>query len=182
VTGNSNAAPWQVIDKRNIYHSDWVGLEHWSVQLPDGSLIADHHVVIYPKSAVGVVACDHAGRFLLIDHYRFITDTRGWEIPAGRVEADETVAAAAARELLEETGHRAGVWSTLGLYHPSNGSSNQIFHVLVANQLESVADITDTNEVMACRWFDLDEVRGMIRRNEMQDGLSMTALLWAMLV
>jgi 8-oxo-dGTP pyrophosphatase MutT (NUDIX family) len=181
VSGNNVAAPWQVIGKRNIYHSDWVGLEHWSVRLPDGKIIADHHVVIYPKSAVGVVARDDAGRLLLIDHYRFITDTRGWEIPAGQVEAGETVAVAAARELLEETGHRAGEWSTLGQYHPSNGSSNQIFHVLLATKLERVANVADTNEVMACQWFDPDDVRAMIRKNEMRDGFSMTALLWAML-
>jgi 8-oxo-dGTP pyrophosphatase MutT (NUDIX family)/predicted phosphodiesterase len=131
--------PWQVLDRRVIYHSAWVGLEHWTVRLPDGGLIPDHHVVIYPRPAVGIVPRDAAGRFLLIDHYRFITGTRGWEIPAGQVETPESVEAAAARELLEETGHGAGRWTRLGDYHPSNGSSNQRFYVMLAEDLTQVA-------------------------------------------
>ena len=36
--------------------------------------------------------------------HRFITDSWGWEIPAGGVDAGETPEDAAAREVLEETG------------------------------------------------------------------------------
>jgi 8-oxo-dGTP pyrophosphatase MutT (NUDIX family) len=173
--------PWQVLDRRVIYHSAWVGLEHWTVRLPDGGLIPDHHVVIYPRPAVGIVPRDAAGRFLLIDHYRFITGTRGWEIPAGQVETPESVEAAAARELLEETGHGAGRWTRLGDYHPSNGSSNQRFYVMLAEDLTQVAPVSDTNEVLAWRWFEEQDVRRMVRRNEIPDGFSLTALCWALL-
>ena len=182
MTGNNGAAPWRVLDKRVIYHSEWVGLEHWSVRLPDGKIIPDHHVVVYPHAAVGVVARDDAGRFLLIDHYRFITGTRGWEIPAGQVDSGESVAAAAARELLEETGCRADHWRPFGLYHPSNGSSNQTFHLWSAEGLRQVTDVTDANETLACRWFTVDEVRAMLRRNEIQDGFSITGLAWALAI
>jgi len=172
---------WQVLGKRVIYHSPWVGLEQWSVRLPDGTVIPDHHVVVYPRQAVGIVPRDSAGRLLLIDHYRFITGSRGWEIPAGQVEENETVAEAASRELLEETGHRADRWKTLGFYHPSNGSSNQQFHVMVAEELHRVTEVADTNETIGCRWFAADEARGMLARNEIRDGFSITALLWALL-
>src|SRR5512136_3044185 len=94
--------PWQVLGKRVIYHSPWVGLEQWAVRLPDGSLIPEHHVVVYPRPAVGVIPRNTAGSILLVEHYRFITDTQGWEVPAGGVDEGETVAEAGARELLEE--------------------------------------------------------------------------------
>src|SRR5574341_226344 len=162
-TGNSaSLPPWRVLNKRVIYHSQWVGLEQWAVRLPDGRLIPDHHVVVYPRPAVGIVPRDSSGRFLLIDHYRFITDSRGWEIPAGRIEEGETVEAAARRELLEETGHRADRWATLGHYHPSNGSSNQRFVVMVAEELQRVAGVSDTNESLGWRWFNAGEVRAML--------------------
>ena len=41
---------------------------------------------------------------LLLWRHRFITDTWGWEIPAGRVEAGEALEDAARREAIEETG------------------------------------------------------------------------------
>ena len=178
---DGNNIPWQLLSKQVIYHSRWVGLEQWAVRLPDGQLIPEHHVVVYPRPAVGIVPRDDRGRFLLIDHYRFITGTRGWEIPAGRVEENESISAAAARELLEETGHRAEGWRMLGRYHPTNGSSNQEFHVMIAEGLRRIAEVSDTNETLDWRWFEIEAVSAMLRRNEIRDGFSITALLWALM-
>jgi len=115
----------------------------------------------------------------MIDHYRVITDRRAWELPAGRVDAGESVDEAAKRELLEETGYAAAAWSTLGEYHPSNGSSNQVFHLKIARQLTRRSEATDRNETMALCWFSGPEIRELVRRNEIYDGLSLTGLCWA---
>lgn len=171
--------PWTVLDRRTIYQSEWVGLQHVDVRLPDGNVIHNLHLVTYPFQAAAVVPIGDDGRILLIDHYRFQTDTRGWEIPAGKIDAGETPAQAAERELLEETGHRADALNYLGRYHPSNGSSDQVFHVFVARGVTRVGDIEDTNEVIAVRWFASADVRALIQRNEILDGLSLTGLSWA---
>ncbi|HLF26763.1 MAG TPA: NUDIX hydrolase [Anaerolineae bacterium] len=174
----SDAPPWQVLAKRTIYSSEWINLAQWSVRLPDGSLIPDHHVLDYPSAAVAVIPIGPADRILMIDHYRFITDTRGWEVPSGRIDAGESMEQAAARELLEETGYTASAWRALGKYHPSNGSSNQVFYVVVARGLLRRSDPLDANETLGLRWFSREEVRGLIVRNEIPDGLSLTALCW----
>jgi 8-oxo-dGTP pyrophosphatase MutT (NUDIX family) len=171
--------PWQVLGKRTIYASDWIGLAQWAVRLPDGGIIPDYHVVDFPTPAVAVVPLSDDGRVLLIDHYRFITDTRGWEVPSGRLEQGESVAEAAARELLEETGHAASTWQTLGHYHPSNGSSNQVFHVTVARGLDRRSAPFDTNETLGLGWFTPAEVQALVVENRILDGLSLTALCWA---
>lgn len=172
-------APWQVLDKRTLYASAWINLAQWSVRLPDGLVIPDYHVLDYPAAAVAVIPIGDDGRILLIDHYRFITGTRGWEVPAGRIERGESVGEAAARELLEETGHGASAWQVLGRYHPSNGSSNQVFHVTVARGLVRRSDPLDTNETLGLRWFPLGEVLELILGNQIPDGLTLTALCWA---
>jgi 8-oxo-dGTP pyrophosphatase MutT (NUDIX family) len=173
--------PWEVLARRTIYASRWVGLAEWTVRLPDGTVIPDYHVVDYPGEAVAVVPIGDDGRVLLIDHYRVITDTRGWEVPSGGVDPGETVAEAAARELLEETGHAAAAWQPLGRFHPSNGSSNQVFHVTVARALARRSDPLDVNETLGLRWFTPSEVRRLVLANEIPDGLSVTALSWALL-
>ena len=175
----SDEKPWTVLARRTIYQSEWVGLEHIDIRLPDGKVINDLHLVTYRHQAAAVVPIGDDGRILLIDHYRFQTDTRGWEIPAGKIDVGETPPQAAAREMLEETGHRGDDLKYLGRYHPSNGSSNQVFHVFVARGVTRVGELTDTNEVMGWRWFTPAQVRAMLQRNEILDGLSLTGLGWA---
>lgn len=180
MSDRADPAPWQVLAKRTIYESRWVNLAQWGVRLPDGSVIPDHHVVDYPRAAVAIVPVGEDGRVLMIDHYRFITGTRGWEVPSGGIDPGESVGEAAARELYEETGHQADAWETLGRYHPSNGSSNQVFHVTVARALTCRSVPLDVNETLGLRWFAPDDVRGLVVGNEIPDGLSLTALSWAL--
>jgi ADP-ribose pyrophosphatase len=170
---------WKVRGQRPIYRSDWVSLWHATVELPDGSVIEDHHVVDYPRPAVGVVPIASDGRVLLVDHDRFITGERTWEIPSGGVDDGEDRETAARREAMEEGGVACAELVFLGDYRPSIGSSNQLFVLYLASGVEQTAPISDTNEIIAARWFEVARVREMIDRNEIPDGLSLTALLWA---
>lgn len=172
--------PWQVLSRRIVYESGWIDMQQVDIRLPDESVLRDIHFLDYKHPASGVVAISADGKILMIDHYRFQTDTRGWEIPAGKIDAGETAEQAAVRELREETGHVAGSLKYLGKYHPTNGSSNQAFNIFVARGVTREGEIENTNEVLGLKWFSADEVRGMIARNEILDGLSLTALCWAM--
>ena len=170
---------WKVLRREKVYTSNWINLYQDWVQLPDGTVIEGHHVLEYPRKAVGAIPVNAAGQVMLVDHYRFITDTRGWEIPAGGVDAGEDFDEAARREMLEESGCTGGDLTLLTRYHPSNGSSNQLFVLYIARGVEQTAPITDTNEIIAARWFEVAEIRDLIDRNAIPDGLTLTALLAA---
>ena len=178
--GGAQGPPWAVLAKETAYRGHWIGLEHWSVRRPDGSVLRDYEVLDYYRHAVAIVPVGDDGRVLLIDHYRVITGTRGWEVPAGGIEAGESVEDAAARELYEETGHRAAAWRRLGAYHPSNGSSNQVFHVMLARGLARHADPLDVNETLGLRWFTPGELRRLVVENAIPDGLTLTSLGWVL--
>jgi 8-oxo-dGTP pyrophosphatase MutT (NUDIX family) len=173
-----NTRPWQVLRRTTIYDSPWVRLHRDDVRLPDGSVIDGHHVVDFPQPAVCVLPIGDDGRILLIEHYRFITDTTGWEAPAGRIDEGEQLEVAAARELREETGYAAERLEYLGAYHPCNGSTNLTFHVYLGYGLRQVGELTDTNEVLRVAWFSPAAVWAMIEANQMRDGLTLMALLW----
>ena len=178
IIGAMESPYWQVLRRVTVYDSAWVRVHRDDIRLPDGSMIEGHHVVDVPRAAVGIVPVREDGQVLLIEHYRFITGTIGWEIPAGGINADETVECAAARELMEETGHAAPRLRQLGRYFPSNGLSNQTFHVCVGEGVVHRGEIADTNEVCRIGWFSLGEIKEMVRSNAIRDGLSLTGLLW----
>ena len=167
---------WTVHGERLLYDSPWVALALVDVEVPDGPRF-EHHVVRLPRPAVGTVVHDPDRGVLLLYRHRFITDTWGWEVPAGGVDADEALPGAAAREVLEETGWRPGPLREIGRYHPSNGLSDQVFHVFAAGGAEHVGEPSDPTESERVEWVPVDEVRALVRSGQVTDGLSLTSLL-----
>ena len=169
---------WTVHGERPVYDSEWMRLVLVDVEIPGGDRF-DHHVGRYPQHASGTIVHEDRG-VLLIWRHRFITDTWGWEIPAGRIEAGETPEQAAVRETLEETGWRPGSLTRLGTYAPSNGTTDQVFHIFTAAGANYLGDPTDPGESETIAWVAVDDVRRMIADGEIYDGLSLTGLLWAL--
>ena len=165
---------WTIHGERTLYASEWLNVHLVDVELPDGARF-DHHVVRLPHPAVGVVISDREHGVLLLRRHRFITDTWGWEIPAGRVDPGETLEQAAERESVEETGWRPLALEYLGFSHPTNGLMEQRFEYFLAPQAEQVGDF-DRIETESVAWFAPDDVRTLIEQGEVPDGLSVTAL------
>jgi len=173
---------WTVHGERTVYDSDWVRLALVDVEIPgEGGRRFEHHVLRMPQAASGVVVHDGDRGVLLLWRHRFVTDTWGWEIPAGRAEAGETPEQAGAREVLEETGWRPGPLREFASYHPNNGMSDLTFHLFMGDGASLVGAPTDPSESERIEWVQLPVVRDLVRGGEVRDGLSLTALSMALL-
>ena len=168
---------WTVHGERAIYDSDWVSLHLVDVEIPDGPRF-DHHVVRLPRPASGTVVVDPERGVLLLWRHRFITDSWGWEIPAGGLDEGETFEQAAIRETIEETGWRPGPVTELVRYHPTNGLSDQTFAIFRAEGAEHLGPPSDPGESERIEWVTLARVREELRAGRVRDGLSLTGLLW----
>jgi 8-oxo-dGTP pyrophosphatase MutT (NUDIX family) len=169
---------WQVHGERVLYDSDWVRLSLVDVEIPGGERF-EHHVVRMPNKAAGTIVHDRERGVLLLWRHRFITDTWGWEIPAGGMDPGETPEHAAVRETLEETGWRPGPLRPLVRFNPTNGISDQTFHTFVADGATHEGDPTDVGEAERVEWVAVPELRRILRDNEMFDGMSLTAVSYA---
>ncbi len=160
-----------------VYDSEWVRLVVADVVMPDGTQV-DHHVVRTPHPAAGTIVLDD-DRVLLLYRHRFITDTWGWEIPAGRIDPGESPQDAARRETLEESGWEPQALTPLCAFHPANGLLDQTFHIFTATDAVHRGEPDDRNEAARIEWIDRVEVRELLLAGEITDGLSFGAISFA---
>jgi 8-oxo-dGTP pyrophosphatase MutT (NUDIX family) len=161
-----------------IYESPWVKLVIADVVMPDGTQV-DHHVVRTPREAAGTIIV-RDGRVLLMYRHRFITDSWGWEIPAGAVDEHETTEAGAVREALEESGWEPQTVQPLCRFFPANGVLGQTFHIFMSHDALHRGEPTDANESTRIEWFTPDEIRGLLRDADITDGLTLSGLTYAL--
>ncbi|EIZ80159.1 ADP-ribose pyrophosphatase [Novosphingobium sp. Rr 2-17] len=93
--------------------------------------------------AAVILAIDSEDHVILVDQYRVPLGKRCIELPAGLVgdqddAADEDAAVAAARELEEETGYRAGRMESAGEFFSSPGMVSESFTLFRAHDVEKV--------------------------------------------
>ncbi|MGE8406353.1 MAG: NUDIX domain-containing protein [Pseudomonas sp.] len=102
--------------------------------------------------ARATIICLRSGKVLLVRK-------KGgrWNFPGGSIEAGENPAAAAARELREETRiHSLGLLPLCTL--EVGGTVHYIFTAQLGDYAEAVAD----NEIYACKWVKREQLRELL--------------------
>lgn len=113
-------APATIGARDLVFESPWVRVIEKTVVVP-GAAAAERYLVVEVKDYVAICARRPDHRFLMVRQFRPPLEQRVWEFPSGQLEPGETAAAAVARELFEETGHRVDRPMALGRYHADPG-------------------------------------------------------------
>jgi ADP-ribose pyrophosphatase len=136
----------EVLNTDQIYRWGNFELVRDGIRLPNGDRVTKHRlrhpgaVVILPKFTDGTL--------LLLKQYRHAVGGELLEFPAGTLEIDEPARTAAARELTEETGWTAGVWTDLGLLHPAPGFCDEVQTCYLAESLTPGKAEPDADELI----------------------------------
>jgi 8-oxo-dGTP pyrophosphatase MutT (NUDIX family) len=173
---------WTVHGRRDVYSSEWVRVSLDDVEIPGGPRF-EHHVLHFPRASVTAVVTDEdRSRVLLLWRHRFITDSWGWEVPAGWADPGEDPAAAIRREIEEETGYRPALVRPMTGYNALSGISDMRFSAYVASGAQRVGPPADDGESSRVEWIELAEVPKLAGKGQIQDGPSLTALMYYLAV
>jgi 8-oxo-dGTP pyrophosphatase MutT (NUDIX family) len=168
--------PWQTRSRHTAYENPWIRVEHREVLNPSGGP-GIYGVIHFKNTAVGVVPLDADGYTWLVGQYRYTLQQYSWEIPEGGGPLGTDPLDAARRELLEETGLRAGKWTPLLEMHTSNSVTDEYGVVYVAQDLTQGEAEPEETEQLHIRRVPFSEAVDMVMRGEITDSLSMIAIL-----
>ena len=156
-----------------------------TIERADGSR-AKREIVGHP-GAVAILAIDPDDRVLLVRQFRVAAGRALLEVPAGtldaapRTGAAEDHAAAARRELEEETGYRAGSWRHLASFWTAPGFATELMHLWLATDL-TPADADrlgpDEDERLELERLPFPDAVAAVEDGEIADAKSIVALLW----
>ncbi len=135
--------------------------------------------IVHRKAAVIIAPMTRDGKLLLIKQERVPIRDSIWEMPAGQIDNGETDESAinqvALRELREETGYELapdGELIELGRYFSSPGFTDEFGYLFFARPIERSAHGNahdETESILDCRAFTIDEIRTMIAENRIRD-------------
>jgi ADP-ribose pyrophosphatase len=137
--------------------------------------------VVRHPGAVTVIAVRDDGRLVLVRNRRVAVDRWLLEFCAGKLERGEDPAAAAGRELEEETGYSASRIEPLGAFFTSPGFTDEVMHVFLATGLRPVPQRLEPGEEIEVIELGEDSLRSAVASGGILDGKTLGAyLLWSM--
>ena len=135
--------------------------------------------VIEAPDWINVVPLTADGQVILIEQYRHGSKKVTLEIPGGMVDEHESPEETAVRELLEETGYRAGAIELLGSVRPNPAIQNNWLHSFVARDcVLAQAPQLDSLEQIDVRLVDLEEVSQLIAAGAINHALVIAAFYY----
>ena len=161
--------------KQTLYEGDWlrlVRIDHWeSCERTHGQ-----------GMAVIVIAVTPADEVLFVEQFRVPLGARTIEMPAGLVgddHAQDTLADAARRELIEETGWSPGRVDVLLVGPTSSGMSNERIAFVRARDLTKVGDGggVDNEDITVHTVPRSDAPRWLMQKHA--EGFELDLKLWA---
>lgn len=150
-------------------------VETTDVELPDGRK-SKREIVHHPGGSC-VLALDHNQDMYLVRQYRVGSQAPLREIPAGKLEAEESPLVCARRELLEEVGCIADSWQLLTQFYPSPGYSDELISVYLATDLRAGKQQLAQGEFLTVEKIPLDTAISEVVSGQISDGKTIIAIL-----
>jgi len=167
--------PEVTLDSQTVYAGRLIEVHKDTVRLPNGATTS-REIVLHPEVVV-MLAVLKDGRLVMVRQYRKAVDRVLVELPAGGIDPGETAEDAVRREMIEETGYRAGALQHVTSFYSSPGITTELMHLYTVTQL-TPGSPTEESDQLEVVLVTLEEALGRIQRETAWDAKTLLALLW----
>lgn len=173
---------WRVVDSEVVIETPYLRLRRDNIELPDGRLV-ENYFVRESRGFSVIFALTADERVVLVRQYKHGIASSVLELPAGAIDAGESPAECARRELAEETGYVGSPPEPEHLatfiYDPT--SSNTYFHVyLVRGAQAVVAQSFDPTEAIDVQLATLEQLRRYVQDGTISVGTHVAVIYYVL--
>ena len=158
-----------------IYNGRILTLHCDTVTMVDGA--EEKREVIDHPGGVAVAGLTENNELLLVRQFRYPYKEILLEIPAGKLERGEDPAAAARRELSEETGASCETLTPLGEILASPGGFTEVLHLYMATGLTFGSQHPDEDEFINFERVPFDALLDRCLSGDLRDGKTVAGVL-----
>jgi len=172
---------WQILSSEYLFNDLWFKVRKDVCKTPRGKIVEPYYVYEFPDWVTAVPLSDD-GRIIMVRQYRHGLGETCIEIPGGCVDdTDTNLEAAIKRELLEETGYSFSSYKYLGKISANPSTNNNLMHMFLATGGKKVAEqALDANEEIEVELFTIEEVKQLIKENQIVQSMHVTCFLYAL--
>jgi len=181
---------YKIINKKDLYSGffklkkyEFIHQKHdgsWTDQVEREIFSGAHVSTLLPydpvKNEIILIKQFRAG---VISRY---DDDYLYEIVAGIIDKNESPKETAKRECFEETGCKVNKIKSVQAYFPAPGSSESYYHLFLGEinsfKGERIMGLENENENILVKSYKVEQVRKMLKKREIKNGVSLIALQW----
>ncbi len=167
--------PWKIIDSRHPFPKFRMD----NCELPNGKPYKAF--VLEFDTWANILAITKNNEVVLVQQYRHGVQEISLELPGGVVDEGESPLEGAKRELMEETGYKAGRIIEVGKFYPNPAIQQNTLYCYLATDVEWAGEQDlDESEEIEVVLVPLDELVQMVQQGKLLHALNVAAIFQAL--
>jgi ADP-ribose pyrophosphatase len=173
----------KVLTTKSIYHGRIINLEEQTVELPNGQT-AQREIVRHHGAVALLCLTAAQDKLILVRQWRQPLSKTTLEIPAGKIEINESPSVTAERELNEEVRLTAKRLEKIAVFYTSPGFADEKMYLYLAHDLQPVQKKLpqDADEFLELVELTMEETDQAVEQGEICDSKTLMAVwYWKLL-